>query len=193
MDIKKKNNCKIVITGGPGSGKTEIINSLSKKNFYCFKEVSREIIRPEQLKGTENYFSDKPIEFSKRLIKKRKEQYIESSNLSLSKRKPVIFFDRGLHDIFAYLNYIKKSYNNIKFKLEDYSYDTAFILPPWKEIYKTDSERKETYEQSIQIYKYIKSIYIKYKIRLFEIKPDTIENRVSEILKYLKSNHFINY
>ena len=193
MDIKKKNNCKIVITGGPGSGKTEIINSLSKKNFYCFKEVSREIIRPEQLKGIENYFSDKPIEFSKRLIKKRKEQYIESSNLSLSKRKPVIFFDRGLHDIFAYLNYIKKSYNNIKFKLEDYSYDTAFILPPWKEIYKTDSERKETYEQSIQIHKHIRSIYIKYKIQLFEIKPNTIENRVSEILKYLKSNYFINY
>ena len=193
MDIKKKNNCKIVITGGPGSGKTEIINSLSKKNFYCFKEVSREIIRPEQLKGTENYFSDKPIEFSKRLIKKRKEQYIESSNLSLSKRKPVIFFDRGLHDIFAYLNYIKKSYNNIKFKLEDYSYDTAFILPPWKEIYKTDSERKESYEQSIQIHKHIRSIYIKYKIQLFEIKPNTIENRVSEILKYLKSNYFINY
>ena len=193
MDIKKKNNCKIVITGGPGSGKTEIINSLSKKNFYCFKEVSREIIRPEQLKGTENYFSDKPIEFSKRLIKKRKEQYIESSNLSLSKRKPVIFFDRGLHDIFAYLNYIKKSYNNIKFKLEYYSYDMAFILPPWKEIYKTDSERKETYEQSIQIHKHIRSIYIKYKIQLFEIKPNTIENRVSEILKYLKSNYFINY
>lgn len=193
MDINKKNNCKIVITGGPGSGKTEIINSLSKKNFYCFKEVSREIIRPEQLKGIENYFSDKPIEFSKRLIKKRKEQYIESSNLSLSKRKPVIFFDRGLHDIFAYLNYIKKSYNNIKFKLEDYSYDMAFILPPWKEIYKTDSERKETYEQSIQIHKHIRSMYIKYKIQLFEIKPNTIENRVLEILKYLKSNYFINY
>lgn len=193
MNIKKKNNCKIVITGGPGSGKTEIINSLSKKNFYCFKEVSREIIRPEQLKGTENYFLDKPIEFSKKLIKKREEQYIKSSNLSLLKRKPVIFFDRGLHDIFAYLNYIKKSYKNIKFKLEDYSYDMAFILPPWKEIYKTDSERKETYEQSIQIHKHIRSVYIKYKIQLFEIKPDTIENRVLEILKYLKSNYFINY
>ena len=118
---------------------------------------------------------------------------MESSNLSLIKNKPVIFFDRGLHDIFAYLNYVKKSYDSMNIKLEKYSYDIAFILPPWKEIYKTDSERKETYEQSIEIYRCIKKIYEEYEIPLYEIKPDTLENRVIEIFKYLKLNHFINF
>ena len=193
MDIQKKNNCKVVVTGGPGSGKTWVINFLAKKNFCCFEEISREIIRPGRLKGIENYFSEKPLEFSDILLKKRKKQYMESSNLSLIKNKSVIFFDRGLHDIFAYLNYVKKSYDSMNIKLEKYSYDIAFILPPWKEIYKTDSERKETYEQSIEIYRCIKKIYEEYKIPLYEIKPDTVENRVIEIFKYLKLNHFINF
>ena len=69
----------------------------------------------------------------------------------------------------------------------------AFILPPWKDIYKNDSERKETYEQSVLIYNYIKKMYKEYKIPLFEIRPDILENRVLEIIKYLKLNHFINF
>ena len=69
----------------------------------------------------------------------------------------------------------------------------GYTITTWKEIYKTDSERKETYEQSIEIYRYIKKIYEEYKIPLYEIKPDTLENRVIEIFKYLKLNHFINF
>jgi len=193
LDIKKKNNCKIVITGGPGSGKTEIINSLSKKNFCCFEEISRQIIRPKRLRGIKNYFSEKPIEFSKILLKKRKQHTLNHLKYLYQKKKPVIFFDRGLHDIFAYLNYKKKSYDHIKFKLESYPYDMAFILPPWKEIYKTDSERKETFQESILIFNYIKNIYKENKIKLFEIKPDTIENRVLQILHNLKLNNLINF
>jgi len=193
LEEKKKNNHKIAITGGPCSGKTDIINLLIKKGFHCFEEISREIIRLGRLKGIENYFVDKPIEFSKILLKKRKKQYMESSNLCLTKNNPVIFFDRGLHDIFSYLNYIKKSHDSLEINLEDYPYDMAFILPPWKDIYKNDSERKETYEQSVLIYNYIKKMYKEYKIPLFEIRPDILENRVLEIIKYLKLNHFINF
>ena len=34
---------KIIITGGPGTGKTSLIEELKKNNFKCFDEISREI------------------------------------------------------------------------------------------------------------------------------------------------------
>ena len=36
---------KIVISGGPGTGKSSIIDELSKKGYKIFEESSREIIK----------------------------------------------------------------------------------------------------------------------------------------------------
>ena len=36
-------NKKILITGGPGTGKTELIKGLENLGFNCEKEISREI------------------------------------------------------------------------------------------------------------------------------------------------------
>jgi len=34
---------KIVITGGPGTGKSTVIEELIKRNFKCMTEISREV------------------------------------------------------------------------------------------------------------------------------------------------------
>ena len=34
---------KIVLIGGPSTGKTTILKALKEKGFHCFEEVSREI------------------------------------------------------------------------------------------------------------------------------------------------------
>ena len=36
-------NKRIVLAGGPGTGKTSVINALKKERFYCFEEAAREI------------------------------------------------------------------------------------------------------------------------------------------------------
>ncbi|MBT5403089.1 MAG: AAA family ATPase, partial [Crocinitomicaceae bacterium] len=36
-----------IITGGPGSGKTAIINELSHRGIPCFSEVARSVIIQE--------------------------------------------------------------------------------------------------------------------------------------------------
>jgi predicted ATPase len=43
-------NKKILITGGPGTGKTELINGLKKQGFNCENEIVREITENEQKK-----------------------------------------------------------------------------------------------------------------------------------------------
>ena len=45
MDISTKNY--YVLTGGPGTGKTSLINGLSEKGYCCIPEVAREIIKKQ--------------------------------------------------------------------------------------------------------------------------------------------------
>ena len=44
---------RIVITGGPGTGKTTIINSLIESGYSCMEEVSRQITLEAQKNGVE--------------------------------------------------------------------------------------------------------------------------------------------
>ena len=71
---------KIVISGGPGTGKSSIIDELSKKGYKIFEESSREIIKKYKKLGHEQLFLSNPIKFSEILLKNRVNQYIESNN-----------------------------------------------------------------------------------------------------------------
>ena len=49
-------NLKVVITGGPGSGKSSLIAALKKKGHLCYKEFSRQLIDDGKKRGMENFF-----------------------------------------------------------------------------------------------------------------------------------------
>ena len=62
---------KIVITGGPSTGKSTLIKELTKQNYTCFEEISREVIVEARSQGIEHLFLSSPIAFSEILLKKR--------------------------------------------------------------------------------------------------------------------------
>jgi predicted ATPase len=177
-------NKKIVITGGPGSGKTVIINELEKRGYHVKHEIVRVLYKEGINKGVNNAFKDDPLEFSKKLLDYRINQFDSSSDLKYNSCKPYVFFDRGLHDIFAYLNFIKKNYDykNIIFS---YPYDFVFLFNPWKKIYIKDDERMESFEDSRRLFEHIKLIYNEAKIKTKIILNDSVENRVDYIINHL--------
>ena len=75
---------KILITGGPSTGKTILVNELKKLGFNCFKEISREITKEWKKKGIDQFFLTDPIAFSKILYKGRGKALINTF-ISLSK------------------------------------------------------------------------------------------------------------
>ena len=174
---------KIVITGGPGTGKTSIINKLESFGHCVFNESSREIIRKYKKLGHDQLFLSNPIKFSEILLKNRIKQF-EESNKSNSNIK---FFDRGIPDILAYLDYKKISFGK-EFILasKKYKYDFIFLAEPWEDIYKKDEERYESFEELKVINKYLKKIYSNYTQRFIILPKSSVKARINFIIESIK-------
>ena len=55
-------------------------------------------------------------------------------------------------------------------------------MPPWEEIYTSDNERYETYEQSLDIYFHIKKAYVELGYQITEVPHGSIAERTEFIL-----------
>lgn len=169
----------IVIIGGPGTGKSSIIESLINKGYCCYPEISREVTLEAQKRGIEQLFLEDPLLFSQMLLDGRIKQFENAQN----EPHKHVFIDRGIPDVVAYLNYIGDEYPaHFNQACLDKIYTKIFILPPWEEIYKSDSERYENFNQAKIIYDHLTKTYIKYGYELIEVPKDTIDNRILFIL-----------
>lgn len=172
----------IVIIGGPGTGKTTIIDGLIGKGYCCYPEISREVTMEAKKQGIEQLFLENPLLFSELLLEGRKKQF----NNALQEPHEYVFLDRGIPDVLAYMHYIGDSYPAFfDAACKEHTYTKIFILPPWEEIYVSDDERYENYEQAILIFNHLTETYEKYGYQLIEVPKDNVEERISFILKHL--------
>ncbi|EDP70480.1 hypothetical protein FBALC1_06973 [Flavobacteriales bacterium ALC-1] len=173
---------KIVIAGGPGTGKTSIINHLKKRGFICYDEISRQVTLQARKDGIEQLFLTDPLLFSKKLLEGRTQQFIDASNES----ENIIFLDRGLPDVLAYMDFIGDTYpEHFIEACKIHKYDHIFILAPWQEIFTSDSERYENFEEAIEIHHHLLDTYKRFGYELIDVPFGSIENRVDFILDSL--------
>lgn len=169
----------IVITGGPGSGKTTLINALKEKGYVCKDEVSREITQKARESGIDQLFLEQPLLFSEMLLDARKKQFEEAKSA-----ETLVFLDRGIPDILAYMHYIGDPYPaHFDKTSKDCSYHQVFILTPWEEIYVQDEHRYENYEQAEIIFKHLIETYTNYNYLPIKVPKGTVEERIEFILK----------
>tara|TARA_B100001287_G_scaffold151529_1_gene127522 strand:- start:296 stop:835 length:540 start_codon:yes stop_codon:yes gene_type:complete len=171
-------NKRIVLAGGPSTGKTSVLNELKKLGFVCYDEAARDILSDYSSKGSS--FKLDPIKISREILSKRDNDYNDA--LRISCKNDIIFYDRGVHEITAYLRFINQSNDYWEELLKNYKYDVVFIFPSWKEIYTKDDNRIEEYEEAMKISPFIYQIYDESSILSIEVPNVSVKERVEFIL-----------
>ncbi len=174
---------KIVITGGPGTGKSTVIEELSKRSFTCMPEISREVTLNARKKGIDQLFLTKPLLFSELLLEGRINQFTEAEQ----QNNDMVFFDRGIPDVHAYMNYISIDYPSTYIhKSNLYRYDYIFLMPPWEAIYISDNERYENFEQALAIHNHLERTYKDLNYPIIEVPTGSVTTRTNFILNSIK-------
>ncbi len=171
----------VVLIGGPGTGKTTLITELSARGYCCYPEISREVTLEARRQGIEQLFLENPLLFSELLLEGRKKQF----QSALAEPHPVIFLDRGIPDVLAYMHYIGDSYPaGFDAACHQHRYSRIFLLPPWEEIYVSDDARYENFEQSKLIHDHLCETYTGYGYELIEVPKGTASERADFVLKH---------
>ncbi|SHH05202.1 AAA family ATPase [Pedobacter caeni] len=162
-----------VITGGPGMGKTTLLEEMERRKYLCIPETGRQIIIDQlHTNGTALPWKS-PLRFAELMFKQAKADFMD-----YPERNQPVLFDRGIPDISGYLklNNIQPP-NEITNAAKYLRYHPiVFITPPWEEIYKNDSERKQSFAEAVRTYEMMADTYKKRGYQLLEIpKVTTLE------------------
>lgn len=167
-----------MLTGGPGSGKSTLIESLQRAGYSTMPEAGRSIIQEQVALGGRALPWVDPLLFSEMMLS----WDIRSYRMAEQLYGPV-FFDRGLLDVLGYLRLVGQPFPaHMEKAAREFRYNTrVFVAPPWKEIFQQDSERKQDFAEAVRTYQ-VMSIYSEFGYELIEIPRGSVEERVRFIL-----------
>ena len=170
-----------VITGGPGFGKTTVLNLFAGKGFPVGSEAAREFLDKNFTKVPTSEQGKFPFDFERNVA-------IERINFLQSIEPHIIAFaDRGLPDQIAYSWYKRKEPSAfIEQAASTYHYAPfVFVTPPWQEIYVRDEIRKETFVEATEIHGLILKSYLNFGYQIIDLPLVNPEQRVKFIQGFL--------
>lgn len=170
-----------VISGGPGFGKTTLVNLLAQRGYSTCPELARELLLNRQ---------SADLEVDNDLFFKNFERNVASQRINFvmaTSKDTLAFADRGVPDQVAYSCYKKKSPSGfIRKAVSECRYGPfVFLTPPWKEIFVQDEIRTESFKDASELHLHIVQAYknLGYEIILLPLSGP--EERADFILHFL--------
>lgn len=174
-----------ILTGGPGSGKTAVLNELNTRGHLTVSEVARSIIQKQQADGGDAIHTGNRKAFQDLMLEQSIADYCR-----MQSEGKIVFFDRGIPDVYGYSKAFcgeaSKAVNDavLRFRYNK----TVFIFPPWPEIYENDVERQQDFHEALQTYYALKEGYVDCGYTLIEVPKCPIKDRINFILQIISKN-----
>lgn len=170
----------VVVTGGPGSGKTTLIEALEAAGFARTVEAGRAIIREEiAAGGTALPWADREA-FAVRMLAFEMRSHDAARALAAARAGPV-FFDRGVPDVVGYRRLVGLP---VPDGLDEAArrrryHRRVFIAPPWPEIFHADAERRQDFVEAVRTFEAMRAVYGEYGYELVELPKAPVAERVA--------------
>ncbi len=168
---------RIVITGGPGAGKSTLANALAALGHATVSDSARECISERLSLG----LSPRPVPsaFAAELFARDQAKY--SANAPLN---GPVFFDRSILESVAMLQeagHVEQG--RVAEWAALYRFDpTVYLLPPWSAIYCNDAERDHDFNHAQRVARDLASWYQALGYVVSEVPRAPLGERVSYIL-----------
>jgi predicted ATPase len=175
-------NHLFVITGGPGSGKSSLIQALANAGLRHMPEAGRAIIQDQvSIGGSALPWSDRRA-FAELMLGWELRSHREARAVP----GPVIC-DRGIPDIVGYLTLCGLPVpDHVQRAAELFRYHrTVFIAPHWPEIFSQDAERKQDAKEAAATCRMMAEIYPKFGYDLVHLPLASIAERAAFVQAYI--------
>lgn len=170
---------RIILTGGPGAGKSSLLEALRGKGFACRKEAARRVI--------EQHYSKNYTPWGDR------QSFLREVCAQIQKdlQEPIhglTFCDRGMPDCLAYAREACLPVPELLHTFDPFAYyhRQVFVLPPWLQIYCRETARQQEFTEAVSLYHSIVSTYEAYGFQLIEVPPLPVEERTAFVLRCLE-------
>lgn len=177
-DVRAKS---LVLTGGPGAGKTSLLAALQGMGFPALDEAGRAVIQDQQRIGGGALPWVDPGAFAEQMLG------WDMRNFRIAEREAgPVFLDRGIPDIIGYLELTGLLVPaHLEKAASVFRYDQVFLLRPWPEIFAQDSERRQTWEEAVRTCEAMERVYARLGYPLTEVPQGTLEQRAAFVINQL--------
>jgi len=169
----------VVITGGPGSGKSTLIAALRAAGCATSDEAGRQIIKDQSAIGGRALPWVDPLLFAETMLAHEMVAYRAMAGMGRR-----VFFDRGVPDVIGYLRVIGAPVPaHMRRAAEAFRYARrVFIAPHWPEIFTRDAERKQSPGEAARTCEAMRETYAELGYSLVELPCAPVTARVRFIL-----------
>lgn len=169
-----------IFTGGPGSGKSTVLEILKGKGYMTVEEVAREIIKKQVDTNGDAVPWGNIVRYANLMLFKSIFDFEELIHIE----RPC-FFDRGIIDTLGYARLINIPITSRMNKVANiYRYNSkVFLFPFWQEIYVNDAERKQNPEEARETCRILKETYENYGYEIVNVPLLSPKERAEWILQ----------
>ncbi len=176
----KRNNFYI-LSGGPGAGKTTVLEALRVRGFQCVEETGRKIIIEQKAIGGNIHHNGDRAAYRDLMLSRG----IDDFN-RVTERDAPVFFDRGIPELTGYSLFAgSESPPAVEEAVARYRYNPAvFLFPAWREIYTNDSERKQGFREAVETCAAAADAYKRTGYRIVEVPKASVDERAQFIVAH---------